>query len=305
MRLGRAVAATLAFAPPLLAAMAASVRTERWRHDTRSVQSHGAVELDYRRRTWPPASPTLGVFVLYLAHARAVHGDVGHERVHRRRVHPRPPASAGQSALRAHRPRLLAPADRAGTSRRAINILAALCSAVVGGHVVPDHRARARRAGSPQRWQRIAGGALAALHRRHGVHRVEPVRREREGLHGLARRSSRIVSWLIGALVRRARRPQGRPHPRARSPTCSGSATRTTRPAFSPRRRSASPCSSRRPRTLLRWKLLLACAGGARARASRRSRRSRSAPRTSRRSTRASRRRARDGLEARLHLLAS
>src|SRR5215212_884488 len=39
-------------------------------------------------------------------------GDVGHQRIHRGGVHVRPAASAGESVLRHHRPRLLAVADR-------------------------------------------------------------------------------------------------------------------------------------------------------------------------------------------------
>ena len=81
-------------------------------------------------------------------------------------------------------------------------------------HVVPDHRARAGE---------LVPAALAAhrrrrarrAHRRDGVHGVEPVGREREGVHGQPRRPrARRVAY--GALVRRARRPEGRPHSRAR-----------------------------------------------------------------------------------------
>ena len=86
----------------------------------------------------------LVTLVLYLAHPRAVHGDVGHERVHRRRVHARPSAPAGQSALRHHRPRLLDPADRAAPSRCASTSSRRICSAVSAGMWFLDHRARAR-----------------------------------------------------------------------------------------------------------------------------------------------------------------
>ena len=72
-----------------------------------------------------------------------------------------------------------------------INLLAAICSAVVGRHVVP----RSPSACSSG-W---FAGALAAhrrrrargAHRRHRVHGLESVGRQREGLHGLAGRASR------------------------------------------------------------------------------------------------------------------
>ena len=219
-----------------------------------------------------------------------IHRDVGHERVHRRRVHPRPSAPAGQSALRAHRPRVLDPADRAPASPCASTSSRRICSAVSAGmwflitervlvELVP-----AALAAHPRRRARGAD-------RRDGVHGLEPVGRQREGVHGLARRHrDHLVAH--GPLVRRSRRPQGRSHPRARRVSAR---TRLREPHGRHARRAGRRARGARfvrPRTLLRWKLLARVRRRARASASRRSRRSRSAPRTSRRSTKASRPRA-------------
>ena len=222
-------------------------------------------------------------------HARAVHRDVGHERVHRRRVHARPSPPAGQSALRHHRPRLLDPADRVAPSPCASTFSrpsAARCRPACGS----SSPSACSSAGSPSAGSASLGGVARRADRRDGVHRVESVGRQREGLHRLARRH-RDHLVADDPLVRRSRRPQGRSHSRARRVSAADSATRTTWRACSPRRRSGSPCSSSaRARSSAG-----SCCSPASARscsASRRSRRSRFAPRTSRRSTKASRPRA-------------
>ena len=81
-----------------------------------------------------------------------------------------------------------------------INILAALCSAVVGGHVVPDHRARARRAGSPSAGSASLGGALAALigATAFTVWNQSVVN---EKVYTVSLVGIAIVSWLDGSLV--------------------------------------------------------------------------------------------------------
>ena len=183
---------------------------------------------------------SLVTLVLYLAHARAVHRDVGHERIHRRRLHARASASAGQSALRHHRTRVLDPADRAARVAVRINILAAICSAVSAGmwFLITERVLRelvpAALAAHPRRRRRGAD-------RRDGVHGVEPVGREREGLHGVARRH-RDHLVADDPLVGRSRRAKGRSHSRARRVPAADSATRITWRACSPRRRSGSRC---------------------------------------------------------------
>ena len=93
--------------------------------------------------------------------ARPGDGDVGHERVHRRRARARHPASAGQSVLRAAGARVLDSADRRKSGMR-INVLAALCSAASAGtwFLVAE---RVLRGWLPERWQQLAGAAAAAL----------------------------------------------------------------------------------------------------------------------------------------------
>ena len=90
-----------------------------------------------------------------------------------------------------------------------INVLAASASALSAGFwfLVTE---RVLVSWLAHRWQRIAGGAIAALHRRDGVHGLEPERRQREGLHGLAL-LLRDSSLADGALVRRAGRAEGGP----------------------------------------------------------------------------------------------
>ena len=68
--------------------------------------------------------------------------------------------------------------------------------------LVSDRPSRCLRGWLPARWQRIAGAVRRGGHRRDGVHRVEPVRRERKGVHRFAHRHrARLV----------ARRSAGRP----------------------------------------------------------------------------------------------
>ena len=89
-----------------------------------------------------------------------------------------------------------------------INMLAAICSAVSAGmwFLITE---RVLVSWFPERWQRIARRRARGAHRRDGVHGVEPVGRQREGVHGLAgRHRDHLVA--DGALVRRSRRPQGR-----------------------------------------------------------------------------------------------
>ena len=71
-----------------------------------------------------------------------------------------------------------------------INVLAAVSSAAAAGlwflmteQILRDWLS--------SRWLRIAGAVLGGGHRSNGVHGVEPVRREREGLHGFTRRALR------------------------------------------------------------------------------------------------------------------
>ena len=107
-----------------------------------------------------------------------------------------------------------------------INILAARLQRGLGGDVVPDHRARAGQ---------LVPGALAAhprrrargAHRRDGVHGVEPVGREREGVHGLARRhrDHLVADDSLVATIPTDARPTACS---CSSRTSWGSATRTT-----------------------------------------------------------------------------
>ena len=155
--------------------------------------------------------------------------------------------------------------------------------------LVPHHRARAgelvARALAAHR-RRRAGGA----DRRHGVHGLEPgVVNEKVytvSLVGVA-----VISWLT---VRWCDDPDGRKADRMLVLVAYllglGYANHMAGLLAAPAVGVA--VLVRRPQTLLRWKLLLACVGALASSASRRSRRSRSAPRTSRRSTKASRRRA-------------
>ena len=105
--------------------------------------------------------------------------------------------------------------------------------------------------------------ALARADRRDGVHGVEPVGREREGVHGFARgHRDRVVAHR--ALVRRPRRSQGRPPTRAhRVPL----RARLRQPhgghAAAPARRPRDPRDSA-AHAVARAKLLLACVGRAR-----------------------------------------
>ncbi len=169
-------------------------------------------------------------------------------------------------------------------------MLAAVCSAVSAGDVVPHHRARARRAGCPQRWQRIVGGALAALigATAFTVWNQSVVN---EKVYTVSLVGIAIISWLM---VRWCDEPDGRKADRIlvlvayllglgyanhMAGMLAGAGGRRRGAGRAARGRCcAGSCCSR--------------ASARSSSASRRSRRSRFAPRTSRRSTKASRRRA-------------
>ena len=206
------------------------------------MSSSSTPELDYRPSYRAALGVSLGALVLYLSRSRR-------PRRCGTRANTSPPRTrSGCRIRRAIRSSSSSAAcSRSCRSRRRvavrINILAAICSAVSAGmwflitervlvELVPAALAAHRSAAS-----------LARADRRDGVHRVESVGREREGLHGLARRH-RDHLVADDPLVRRSRRPQGRSHPRARRVPAAASATRTTWRACSPRRRSASRCSS-------------------------------------------------------------
>ena len=150
-------------------------------------------------------------------------------------------------------------------------------------------------------WVRRVGCRARRRAQRHRVHGVEPERRQREGVHRLARVLRR---GLVAdrALVRRSRRPSRRSHPRAHRLPDRARATRIIPPAFSSGPAVATAVLVRRPRTLLRWRLL--ASRGARARARAHAVRVRADPR--RAPSRAERGRA-DGVQrshrGRLHLL--
>ena len=141
----------------------------------------------------------------------AVDGDVGHERVHRGGLHLRAAAPARQSVLRHHRPCVLAPADRADRRGARQRVRRGLqCRR--RRRVVSRRRARgasmaARTMAADRRWR------ACRADRRDGVHRVESVGGEREGLHGFARRNrARLVArrTLVRPGRRSARRPRAR-----------------------------------------------------------------------------------------------
>ena len=98
----------------------------------------------------------------------------------------------------------------AGSVAARINVLAAVCSAVAAGvwFLVAEN---VLRGWLTERWQRLAGRDARRAHRRDGVHRVEPVRREREGLHGVAHRH-RADLVARRALVGTSRGRESRPH---------------------------------------------------------------------------------------------
>ena len=140
-----------------------------------------------------------------------------------------------------------------------INILAAICSAASAGmwFLITE---RMLVGWFPERWQRVLGGVLARADRRDGVHRVESVGREREGVHGVAgRHRDHLVA--DDPLVRRPGRLARRIGCSCSSRTSADSATRTTWRACCAAPAVGLAVLVRRPRTIFRWKLLLACFG--------------------------------------------
>jgi len=135
----------------------------------------------------------------------------GHQRVHRGSVRVGTAPPAGKPVLHSAGALLRDSAHRAERAMR-INILAAALQRRRGGHVVPDHGARARR---------VATRALAANRRRIDrridrsdcVHRLGSVGGERKSLHRLAAwTGSRLVADR--PLVRRSRWTQSGSTPR-------------------------------------------------------------------------------------------
>ena len=183
------------------------------------------------------------VFMLYLVTLAPVDGDVGHERVHRRGVHARASASAGQSALRPHRPRLLDPSRSANVGAVRINVLAAICSAVSAGMwflitervlvgwfaaALAAHRSAASLAA-------IIGATAFTVWNQSVVNeKVYTV-----SLVGIA-----IISWLMIRWSRRARRTAGRSDSRARRLSARARIRESHGGHARRARRRRSPCSS-------------------------------------------------------------
>ena len=116
--------------------------------------------------------------------ARADHAVLGHIGIHRRRARARHPASAGEPAVRADRPHLGLAAAGGGV-RDADQPAGGGHERDCGGILVPRERAVDAGVGSraPAAPTRRPGGRAR---RGHGVHRLEPVGGEREGLHAVA-----------------------------------------------------------------------------------------------------------------------
>ena len=172
----------------------------------------------------------------------------------------RPPASAGQSVLRPPRARLRDPSRSRRTSR---------CASTCSPRSAAPSRRRCGFSSPSGCWSSWFSAALAAdrwrvargTDRRHRVHRLESVGRQREGVHGVAgRRRDHLVAH--GALVRRSRRPEGRPAAHSHRVPARSRLRQPHGRDFSRRPRSGWRSSIRRPATLLRWKLILACRRG-------------------------------------------
>ena len=209
-----------------------------------------------RRRTAIAAIVALGVLALYVADDGAVDGDVGHERVHRRRVHAsvcrirRAIRSSSSSAACSRCCR-----SRATVAAR-VNVLAAVCSAVAAGvwFLVAEHVLRGV---APTRWQRIAGGVLAALigATAFTVWNQSVVN---EKVYTVSLAGIALVSWLAVRWSDRSRRTARRP--RARDDRVSLRARlREPHGGHAAGARGRVAVLLRRPATLVRWKLLLAC----------------------------------------------
>ena len=138
-------------------------------------------------------------------HAGPHHGVLGHERVYRDRVHPRDPAPAREPAIRGAGEGVDRPAVAAGASGRGASEPAGRPHFRCGERVLlpggPPHRMGA--AGRSPAGAGGGGGKRAAG--RDGVYRVEPVRGQREGLHG-QRAGDRRGDLAGGALAGPARR---------------------------------------------------------------------------------------------------
>ena len=217
-----------------------------------------STELDYRPSYLAARDRIARDLRALSRHAGALHRDVGHERIHRRRVHARPAAPAGQSVLRLiGRVFSILPIAHSA-SRCAINILAAICSAVAAGmwFLITE---RVLVSWFPERWQRIRGGVLAALigATAFTVWNQSVVN---EKVYTVSLSGIAIISWLM---VRWSDDPDGPAADRLLVLVAYllglGYANHMAGILAAPAVGVA--VLMRRPRTFVRWKLLLACVG--------------------------------------------